>query len=104
MEKDRILDESDTLGALQTITAAYIHPLLSFLAAHGLQLPEAGFELCDEKNEIIATAELCWPDKKTALLRNDEKMYEQIFVAKGWQTVALDDVIAEPSLCLKLLS
>ena len=71
MEKDRILDESDTLGALQTITAAYIHPLLSFLAAHGLQLPEAGFELCDEKNEIIATAELCWPDKKTAFLRND---------------------------------
>ena len=72
-EKDRIPDESDSLAALRAVTDAHIHPLLSFLVEHSLPLPEAGFELCDEKDEIIATAELCWPDKKIVFLRDDEK-------------------------------
>jgi len=104
MEKDWLTDESESLAALRSVTEAHIHPLLSFFAEHGLPLPEAGFELCDERDEIIATAELCWPDKKIAFLRDDERGHEQIFDAKSWQTVALDDVIADMSLCLQLLS
>ncbi|MFZ4441061.1 MAG: hypothetical protein ACOYOS_21835, partial [Syntrophales bacterium] len=104
MQKDRMPDESDSLAALEAVTDAHIHPFLSFLVAHTLPLPEPGFELCDEKDEIIATAELGWSDKKIAFLRDDEKDYEQIFGARGWRTVSLDAVIADPSLCLKMFS
>jgi DEAD/DEAH box helicase domain-containing protein len=104
MQKDRMDDESGALSALEAVTDGHIHPFLSFLVAHGVPLPEPGFELCDEKGEIIATAELGWPDKKIAFLRDNEKDYEQIFGAKGWRTVALDAVIADPSLCLKMFS
>jgi DEAD/DEAH box helicase domain-containing protein len=102
-QKDRMPDESDSLAALQAVTDAYIHPFLSFLVAHGLPLPEPGFELCDEKDEIIATAELGWPDKKIAFLKDYEKEYEQIFDAKGWRTMALDAVIADPAICVSML-
>jgi len=101
--KDRMPDESETLTALLAITDAYIHPLLSFLVAHGLPLPEAGFELCDEKDEIIATAELGWSGKKLAFLKDEESAYNKLFVAKGWRTAALDAVIADPAICVSML-
>ena len=103
-ERDRVQGETNSLDALKTITPAHIHPLLAFLLDNSLPLPEAGFELCDEKDEIIATAELGWPERKVVFLRNDEKMYAQIFSAKGWQADLLDDVLADYSLCLKSLS
>ncbi len=101
-QKDRMPDESETFTALQSVTDAHIHPLLSFLVEHGLPLPEAGFELCDEKDEIIATAELGWPDNKIAFLKDDEKEYTQIFTAKGWRSLLLDTVVAHPSTCISM--
>jgi DEAD/DEAH box helicase domain-containing protein len=102
-EKDRIPDESSSLAALRAVTDAHIHPLLSFLVEHSLPLPEAGFELCDEKGEIIATAELCWPDKKIVFLKDEEKVHEQVFVAKGWRSVPLDEMISDPLKCISIL-
>jgi len=103
-QEEHIREESGSLAALREVTAANVHPLLMFLSTHGLPLPEAGFELCDEKDEIIATAELGWPDQKIAFLRDDEKTYEQSFLARGWQTAELDAILTDPTLCLPLLS
>lgn len=102
-EKDRIPDESSSLAALRAVTDAHIHPLLSFLVEHSLPLPEAGFELCDEKDEIMATAELCWPDKNIVFLKDEERVHEQIFVSKGWRSVPLDEVISDPLKCISIL-
>jgi DEAD/DEAH box helicase domain-containing protein len=102
-QKDRMPDESETLSSVHAVTDAHIHPLLSFLVAHDLPLPEAGFELCDEKDEIIATAELGWPGKKLAFLKDEESEHDKLFVAKGWRTAALEAVIADPSICVSML-
>jgi len=103
-QKDQSSEESNALVTLQTVTDARIHPLLSFLVTHNLPLPEAGFELCDEKGEIIATAELSWPAKKIAFLRENEQGYEHVFTANGWRSAALNTVIASPSICISIFN
>ena len=101
-EEEKTPDDSAAWSELRKVTDTYIHPLLSFLFDHGLPLPEAGFELCDERSEIIATGELCWPEKKIALLRDDEIAGKHCFIELDWQTMPLADAISDPSRCVSL--
>jgi len=101
-EKARVTVDAEALAVLQSMTDAYIHPFLSFIADNGLPLPEAGYELCDENGQVIASAELGWPDQKIAFLREDEKEFVEIFTARGWRSGLLDTVIADPSVCISM--
>ncbi|MFH0754839.1 MAG: hypothetical protein V2A70_09755, partial [Candidatus Omnitrophota bacterium] len=101
-QKDKRAGDSSAWAELIKVTDVHIHPLLSFLLDHGLPLPEAGFELCDERNEIIATGELCWPGEKIAFLWDDEIAGKHCFIERNWQTMPLADVILDPSRCVSL--
>jgi DEAD/DEAH box helicase domain-containing protein len=94
---------SKALAQLLEVTDHTLHDLLLFLAERHLPLPEAGFELCDERDEVVATGELCWPERKIALLRGDEQWCAQVFIDRGWRTAPLDDVVGDPSQCIALL-
>ena len=91
------------LKELLEVTDHTLHDLLLLLADRHLPLPEAGFELCDEQDEVVATAELCWPDRKIALLRADEQWCAQAFIDRGWRTASLEDAVGSPSQCIALL-
>ncbi len=101
-EKARVAVDAEALAVLQSMTDAYIHPLLSFISDNGLPLPEAGYELCDENGQVIAAAELGWPDQKIAFLREDEKEFVEIFAARGWRSGLLDTVVVDPSVCISM--
>jgi DEAD/DEAH box helicase domain-containing protein len=101
-EEEKAPGDSAAWAELRKVTDVGIHPLLSFLSSRGLPLPEAGFELCNEGNEIIATGELCWPEKKIALLRDDEIVGKSCFIERGWQTMPLADIISDPSQAVSL--
>ena len=94
---------SMALKELLEVTDHTLHDLLLLLADRHLPLPEAGFELCDEQDEVVATAELCWPDRKIALLRADEQWCAQAFIDRGWRTASLEDAVGSPSQCIALL-
>jgi DEAD/DEAH box helicase domain-containing protein len=89
---------------LKKITDPSLHPLLSFLAARHLPLPEAGYELCNEKGEIIAVAELGWPEQKVAFLLEEEMEYKQIFVSVGWRIAPLREVMVNLEQYISLIS
>jgi hypothetical protein len=87
---------------LLEVTDHALHDLLLFLSDRNLPLPEVGLELCDEKDEVVATGELCWPERKIALLRGDEQGFAEAFSAQGWRTASLDDMVRESFQCIAL--
>jgi len=59
-------------------------------------VPDVGYELANEDGEIVATAELGWPQIKVGLLRDEEFQYTGQFIAAGWRTFPVAEVLADP--------
>lgn len=88
-------DQTGALGALLSVTDRELHPFLRHLATHGTDLPEPGYELAGTQGEVIATAELAWPDKKKACLRPGEMEQASEFTKQGWTVKPLGDVLGD---------
>ena len=66
------------LGALQPV-----------IFKDALVLPELGYELEGPKGEVLAEAELAWPDQQlTVILDEDQR---PCFEAAGWRCWTIDD-------------
>jgi hypothetical protein len=91
------------VGSLLELVAPELRDLCRTLAEAGKKLPEAGFELTSSEGEIIATAELTWPDPQIALLLAQEAEGAARFEALGWQVFLADDVLAAPANLIDLL-
>jgi DEAD/DEAH box helicase domain-containing protein len=65
------------LNALATALQASDHPM-----------PEPGFELEGSRGEVLAMAELAWPDQQLAVV---EPADAGAFTAAGWQCWSLED-------------
>jgi DEAD/DEAH box helicase domain-containing protein len=67
-------------------------PLLEALAAElqGMDqpLPEQAFELEGGRGQVLAQAELAWPDQQLAVLDSDDT---HVFMAAGWRCWSLED-------------
>lgn len=63
------------------------------LQTASLPVPVVGFALQDEQGEIVAEADLAWPDQQSAIIFEDEAAAEK-FKQYGWQ-VALGPVTSE---------
>jgi DEAD/DEAH box helicase domain-containing protein len=59
-------------------------------------LPEAGFEIADDQGEIVAVAELAWPDERVCVLTNAQIEYAGAARAAGWVVWLVDDATADP--------
>lgn len=81
--------------AVKEITDEQLHDLLDQLRENEWPVPEAGYELVGENDEIIASAELGWEDLKIAFLTDDEVEYQSKFLNFSWNTIPLSEVLAD---------
>ena len=57
--------------------------------SNDLPLPEAGYELEGNKGEVVAEAELAWPEQKLAVVMQPEDA--EAFEQAGWRCWLIDD-------------
>ncbi|MBY5946833.1 DEAD/DEAH box helicase [Photobacterium rosenbergii] len=60
---------------------------IDMMISMGIPAPEVGFELRDEAGEIVADAELAWPEIKIALILPDMDEFFPVFEGQGWTPV-----------------
>jgi DEAD/DEAH box helicase domain-containing protein len=94
------LDEWDEVKEL---TDVQYHGLLNDLKNNDWPVPEAGYELVADNDEIIAGAEFGWEDMKIALLTEDENEFQETFLNRGWHVFAISDMLNDihPLLSMK---
>jgi DEAD/DEAH box helicase domain-containing protein len=61
-----------------------------------VELPEAGFEIADDQGEIVAVAELAWPEQRICVLTKAQVEYAGAARAAGWVVWLVDDAAADP--------
>lgn len=66
------------LGALQPV-----------ILKDSLSLPELGYELEGPKGEVLAEAELAWPDQQLAVILDADQ--RPCFEAAGWRCWSIED-------------
>lgn len=93
----------DVWAEVRAVTDTALHDLLDRLAHTGWTVPEAGYELADDAGEIIAAAELAWPDLKMAFLQENEQVYAAAFEKAGWRSYSLKEVLAASDMYLTAL-
>ena len=76
--------------ALLDEVIAEVRPALQQWLTDGGAEPSVGYEHADDDGEIIAEAELCWPQEKIAGLLEDQLEHRGVFEKRGWQVVTLD--------------
>jgi DEAD/DEAH box helicase domain-containing protein len=79
-EIDEAIDES----------VAEVREGLRQLVTQGCPLPQVAFELQDGQGEIVAEAELAWPERRVAGLLREQEVFSAVFEASGWTTITLD--------------
>jgi len=94
------IDVADDLKTLLEVTDPTLHPLLTLAYDQKLPLPEAGYELSNDKGKIVASGELCWPVAMVALLREDEMEFKHEFISRGWKVLSLTIADNDPKACL----
>jgi DEAD/DEAH box helicase domain-containing protein len=73
-----------------------LHDFLDMLEKWRATLPEAGFELANEIGEVIAEAELAWPELRIGIVGNQQMEFLQTFQSAGWRMFELKDVVGTP--------
>jgi DEAD/DEAH box helicase domain-containing protein len=93
----------DRLAPLLEVVDTEVKDLCRRIAEQHKVLPEAGFELTSEQGEIIATAELAWPELKIAVLLEHEADGARRFEAAGWRHFTSNSALSAPQPLLELL-
>jgi len=86
------------------LTDPELHGFIKKLAERNCPIPEPGFELVDEKGQIIAEAELGWIEKKVALLLSHQLEFLSLFEQAGWKIALIDDVLNNMEKYISLLN
>jgi DEAD/DEAH box helicase domain-containing protein len=68
---------------------ALLMALQSAILERDLAPPEVGYELAGAKNEVLAEAELAWPEQKLAVILAPED--RPSFESAGWRCWSIDD-------------
>jgi DEAD/DEAH box helicase domain-containing protein len=93
----------DGWDEVKELTDVQYHGLLDDLKDNDWPVPEAGYELAADNDEIIAGAEIGWEDMKIALLTEDENEFQETFLNRGWYVFAISDMLNDihPLLSMK---
>ena len=86
--------EKAELSALLDLTDEKYREILIQLDKAGLSLPEIGYEYKDNE-EIVAQAEIAYPDIKLALLHSADYEFEEFFSSRKWMVIKLDDILGK---------
>ncbi len=98
------LQDAEDVQAWQDLMAyadSSLHGFLQMCRQHQLPLPELGLDIQDDKQEIIANAELSWFDKKVAILLDDED--GEVLKQYGWHVFAAETLNQNEASLLQLL-
>ena len=102
--KDRSEDlsqsDEEVWKELRDLADPVLGDFLDKLESKNVPLPEAGYELADETGEVVAEAELGWPELKVAILGAWQIVYSKAFEGAGWRVYRLDDVLDDPETVL----
>jgi DEAD/DEAH box helicase domain-containing protein len=86
-------EQNQAWTALAELVNPSCMPLLNALKAplqeQQRELPEVGYELAGSKGEVLAEAELAWPEQRFAVILNPEDT--EPFEAAGWRCWSIDD-------------
>jgi len=85
-------DQRGALLDLLAMTSQAVHALLYQIDALGLSLPVTGYELANESEEIVGTAELAWESIRVAVLLPDEQSGRDAFRTRDWTTFNAEDL------------
>lgn len=88
--------DASELANLLDLTAPEAHFFLRLVGAEALPFPEPGYELAGGSGEVVATAELAWPNLRLALLLDSEPHSEAVFQAARWKTQFIAAVQINP--------
>jgi DEAD/DEAH box helicase domain-containing protein len=94
---------TDQLTALTEMVAPELRDLCRRIVDRAKVLPEAGFELTNESGEIVATAELAWPERMIAIVLEQEAKGVPRFELAGWRVFNATSAVGAPDLILDLL-
>jgi hypothetical protein len=61
------------------------------LAALQALLPLIGHELANERNQVVAEAEMAWPDKLLVLLTAEQEDMSDAWTGAGWTVLQLSE-------------
>jgi len=87
---DQVAWSQGWVDALRLVLEALV-PGMKHLAAKGLSAPVVGHELADEHGDVIAEAELAWPNVTLVVLTAGQADMATIWAAAGWRVMVLDD-------------
>jgi DEAD/DEAH box helicase domain-containing protein len=68
-----------------------LRPGLRELAALHALLPLIGHELANERNQVVAEAEMAWPDKRLVLLTAEQEDMADAWTGAGWMVLQLSE-------------
>ena len=84
-------DVSIEVGGLLEDVLESILPALTEWLSQGSDAPTVGFEFQNDEGEVVAEAELAWPEYKVAGLLEEQAEFDPLFLSVGWQVVRLDE-------------
>ena len=87
--------QPDPWAEAMELAAEPLHPTMRQWAAAGLPPPEVGFELTDDREQVLAEAELAWPTKRVAVLHGEQAEKAALFKDANWRTYSSDDDVTE---------
>jgi DEAD/DEAH box helicase domain-containing protein len=93
----------DNLAPLLELVDSRLRPLIRRIAERNGRLPEPGFELTSELGEILATAELAWPDLRVAVLLDAEETFRTEFERRGWKVFSAEQVTVDMTILVSAL-
>jgi len=85
-------DPEEGPESLLMLTDPSVHGLIRAIASANLELPEPGYELTGKHGEVVATAELAWPDRKLAVVLEPAEASSGVFCSRGWDVIKLADI------------
>ncbi len=68
-----------------------LRPGLRELAALQALLPMIGHELANARNQVVAEAEMAWPDKRLVLLTAEQEDMADLWTEAGWMVLQLPE-------------
>lgn len=97
-EEPKLPETADAWTEIRDLTDPEVHDLLDYCIQHDLPTPEAGYELSDESDQVIAQAELAWPKVKMAILADHDLPFRTIFENAGWSVWPVIEIMQDPDI------
>jgi DEAD/DEAH box helicase domain-containing protein len=74
------------------VFAEALLPAIAQMEQEQWPLPDAGYELADDRGKVIAEAELAWPQARVAVLITDDD--QDACVQVGWYAFTVEEFLA----------